>query len=101
MGESRWLTVGPKGQPDIELVLMPVSATPMMDEVTAAVMRGLVEKGALGSGVFETDDCRRTYEELTAKGVEFLGEPQVRPYGIEAMLEDDSGNWFSLVERPR
>lgn len=99
MGDFRWLTVSPAGQPDIEIVLMKVAATPMMDAETADTVRTLVQKGALGAGVLETDDVRRTYEELRAKGVEFMGEPQERPYGIEALLKDDSGNWFSVVQR--
>jgi catechol 2,3-dioxygenase-like lactoylglutathione lyase family enzyme len=99
MGDFRWLTVSPAGQPDIEIILMKVAATPMMDEETAETVRTLVQKGALGAGVLETDDIQRTYEELRAKGVEFMGEPQERPYGIEALLKDDSGNWFSVVQR--
>lgn len=44
----RWLTVGPKDQPDIEIILMEPKPGPMLDPETAAVLRGLVEKGALG-----------------------------------------------------
>jgi predicted enzyme related to lactoylglutathione lyase len=71
----------------------------MFDEETAAQIRALVEKGALGAGVFDTDDCRATYEELKNKGVEFMSPPDERPYGIEALFKDNSGNWFSLTER--
>ena len=99
MGGFRWLTVGPKSQPDLEIVLMPVAASPMMDEATAKTIRELVGKGVFGAGVLETDDVHATYAELRAKGVEFMGEPQERPYGIEALLKDDSGNWFSLTQR--
>jgi len=63
--------------------------------------RELVGKGALCVGVLETDDCKATYEELKAKGVVFHSSPQERPYGIEAVLRDDSGNYFSVVQRPR
>jgi predicted enzyme related to lactoylglutathione lyase len=52
----------------------------------------------LGGGVIETDDCRATYAELVEKGVTFLQEPADRPYGIEALFRDDSGNWFSLTQ---
>lgn len=96
----RWLTVGPKGQPEIELILMPAGPGPMMDEAAAATLRELVRKG-LFVGIFETDDCRATYEELRRNGVEFHSSPQERPYGVEAVLKDDSGNYFSVVERPR
>jgi hypothetical protein len=53
----------------------------------------------LGSGVLETADCKTTYEELKAKGVEFSQPPVERFYGIEALLKDNSGNWFSMTER--
>jgi predicted enzyme related to lactoylglutathione lyase len=52
----------------------------------------------LGAGAFHTDDCRGTYEELKSKGVQFVSEPAARPYGIEAVFKDNSGNWFSLTE---
>ena len=45
-----------------------------------------------------SDDCRKTFEELSAKGVTFLQEPTDRPYGTEALFRDDSGNWFSLTQ---
>ena len=96
----RWLTVGPKGQPDLELILMKIAPGPMLDEASAAQLRTLVEKGAFGCGAFETADVRKDYEELSSKGVRFSGPPQDRPYGIETVLRDDSGNWFSLVQRP-
>lgn len=101
MGSFRWLTVGPKGQQQLQIILMPIGAGPGMDAATATAFREIIAKGAVGCGVLETDDCRATYEALRAKGVEFNGEPAQRPYGLEAVLRDDSGNWFSLVERPR
>ena len=98
MGDFRWLTVGPKGQ-DLEIVLMKPAPGMMMDDETLDQVMALVSKGALGAGVFDTDDCHATYEQLKAKGVEFMSEPQERPYGIEATFKDTSGNWFSLTER--
>jgi predicted enzyme related to lactoylglutathione lyase len=63
------------------------------------MLRGLVAKGSMAGGVIETDNCRATYQELKARGVTFLQEPAERPYGIEALLRDDSGSWFSLTQR--
>jgi catechol 2,3-dioxygenase-like lactoylglutathione lyase family enzyme len=97
----RWLTVRPKDQPDIEIVLMPVKAGPMYDEDTAEKLRDLIKKGKIGSGVFETNDCRATYLELKSKGVEFMSEPKEQFYGVEALFKDNSGNWFSLTEHPK
>ncbi len=94
----RWLTVGPKGQPEMEIALMLVAPGPKMDEETADMLRTLIKKGVLGAGVFETADCRKTYEELKARGVEFTSPPEERFYGIESLFKDDSGNWFSLSQ---
>ena len=100
MDGLRWLTVGPKNQPDLN-ILLARPAPPMFSEEDAAAVRNLVAKGSMAGGVLETDDCRRDYNELRAKGVTFLQEPADRPYGVEAVLRDDSGNWFSLNQRPK
>jgi predicted enzyme related to lactoylglutathione lyase len=97
-GGYRWLTVGPKGQPDLEIILSEVKASGMFDDASANHLRAILEKGALGAGVFEADDCRATYEELKGKGVQFISPPQEQPYGIEAIFKDNSGNWFSLTQ---
>jgi len=95
----RWLTVGPKTQPGFEIILMKITTNPRLDEATAAKLGELVRAGKLGGGVFETADCRKTYEELKAKGVEFESPPKEQFYGVEAVFRDPSGNWFSLTER--
>jgi predicted enzyme related to lactoylglutathione lyase len=99
LGTFRWLTVGPKGQPDHQMILMAITPSKFMDEEACASLRALVAKVGVSSGVFQTADCKATYEELTAKGVEFVHPPSERPYGIEALFKDDSGNWYSLVQR--
>ena len=96
----RWLTVSSPSQPDHELILLE-PGPPMMDEQSAAQLRELVAKGVLGPGAFDVDDCAATFSELSARGVTFLSEPAARPYGVEATLRDNSGNWFSMTERPR
>lgn len=98
-GGFRWLTVGPKGQPDFNLILIAPGPGPMFDAATAEQVRALVAKGVFGIGVFETADCRATYEDLKSKGVQFMTPPTDRFYGIEALARDNSGNWFSLTER--
>src|SRR5580700_3714799 len=93
----RWLTVGAKDQPDLQLIL--ASCDMGRSPEAAAQLRQLVASGAMGVGVLATDDCHRTYqEELLAKGVTFLSEPAERPYGIEATLRDDSGHLISLTQ---
>jgi catechol 2,3-dioxygenase-like lactoylglutathione lyase family enzyme len=92
----RWLTVGPKDQPDLQLILSSCDMGRSPED--AEQLRGLVAGGSMGVGVMTTDDCHRTYKELSALGVTFLAEPAERPYGIEAILRDDSGNRMSLVQ---
>ncbi|MBD1583865.1 VOC family protein [Pseudoalteromonas sp. S16_S37] len=98
-GDFRWLTVHPKSNPQLQLVLAEPKEGPMFSKESAEKIRSLIEEGAFGAGVFETDDCQKTYQELEAKGVEFIQPPTEQLYGIEAMALDNSGNWFSLVER--
>jgi catechol 2,3-dioxygenase-like lactoylglutathione lyase family enzyme len=99
VGEDfRWLTITVPDQPDFEIILMEPKPGMLMDEATATQLRALVDKGVLGAGVFNTDDCRKTYEEMKSKGVQFVSAPAERPYGIEAVFKDNSGNWFSLTQ---
>lgn len=99
----RWLTVTPPDQPDMELILMDILHNSMMgsktfDEEAQKAFKLLMDKGILGAGVFNTPDCRATYEELKAKGVQFAGEPKEQFYGIEAVMYDGVGNWFSVTQ---
>jgi predicted enzyme related to lactoylglutathione lyase len=97
--DFRWLTVGAPGQRDVAFVLMPVPGPPVYDEATAAQIRDLTAKGANGAYFLATDDCKATYDELQARGVEFVMEPTQMPYGIDAAFRDPSGNHFRLVQR--
>jgi catechol 2,3-dioxygenase-like lactoylglutathione lyase family enzyme len=100
MGEgNRWLTVTTPEQPDLEITLIPIREGMMFTKETAEQMRELVKKGTFGFGVFECKDIYATYEELKKKGVEFTKAPKKEFYGIEALLKDDSGNWFSLGQK--
>ena len=76
LGNFRWLTVGPPGQQ----------------------VRDLMAKGFAGAVFLTTDDCRASYEELKARGVEFTEEPEERPYGIDCGLRDPSGNSLRLTQ---
>ena len=97
-GGMRWLTVRPPGNENQELLLMdPLHS--MLDEETAQQVRALVAKGALSPGVMATSDCQGDHAALAEHGVEFTQEPAERPYGIEAIMRDDSGNWFSFTQR--
>jgi len=94
--DFRWLTVFHPSQPELHLHLT-VPGPPLSDAMVEAMRRAQAEGGLPGVGL-NVDDCKATYEALSAKGVEFLQTPEDRPYGIEALMRDNSGNWLVLVE---
>jgi predicted enzyme related to lactoylglutathione lyase len=98
MGNFRWLAVGPAGQPDIGIVLMAIPGPPVMDSDTAGEVRDLMAKGFAGTIFLTTEDCQASYEELTGRGVEFVEEPEERPYGIDSAFRDPSGNHIRLTQ---
>jgi predicted enzyme related to lactoylglutathione lyase len=98
MGNFRWLTVGPVGQPDIAVVLMEIPGPPVFEPETTAQLQNLVAKGAAGGLFFQTDDIQGTFEELKGKGVEFAQEPMQQPYGIDAGFRDPSGNHIRVMQ---
>jgi predicted enzyme related to lactoylglutathione lyase len=98
LGNFRWLTVGPPAQPDIAVTLMAIPGPPMMDAASAKQLRDLLGKGFAGTLFLTTDDVHASYEELKARGVEFLEEPEERPYGIDSGFRDPSGNQFRLTQ---
>jgi catechol 2,3-dioxygenase-like lactoylglutathione lyase family enzyme len=98
MGDGyRWVTVQHPNHPELEATLM--TPGPPLDDEMAAMIRRQLEKGQMGGLGLRVDDCRKTFEELSAKGVTFIQEPADRPYGVEAVMRDISGNWLVLVER--
>jgi predicted enzyme related to lactoylglutathione lyase len=96
MGDYRWCTIQHPSQPELHVHLS-IPGPPFSDEYVAAMNRAQADGGLNGLGM-NVDDCQQTYEELSAKGVEFLQKPEKRPYGIEALCRDNSGNWIVLVE---
>ena len=98
LGDFRWLTVGPSGQEDVAIVLMAIPGPPVMEDETAERVRDLVAKGFAGTIFLTTEDCRAAYEELKGRGVEFVEEPEERPYGIDSSFRDPSGNSIRLTQ---
>jgi catechol 2,3-dioxygenase-like lactoylglutathione lyase family enzyme len=97
LGGYRWLTVGPPGQPDVNLILSR-PGPPGVDAETAEQILALVAKGAMGPGIIRTEDCRATCKELEARGVELGQQPDERFYGIDATVRDPSGNLWRIVQ---
>jgi catechol 2,3-dioxygenase-like lactoylglutathione lyase family enzyme len=98
LGDFRWLTVAPPGQEDVAIVLMAIPGPPVMDPETAGDVRNLMAKGFAGTVFLTTDDVQASFEELKSRGVEFVEEPEERPYGIDSGFRDPSGNSFRLTQ---
>ena len=92
----RWCTVVHPNQPELQVHLT-VPGPPHSPDMVAAINRALDEGGMHGLGM-NVDDCRKTAEELRSRGVQFIQDPAERPYGVEAVCRDNSGNWMVLVE---
>jgi catechol 2,3-dioxygenase-like lactoylglutathione lyase family enzyme len=94
----RWLQVGPPGQDDVGLVLMPVPGPPMLDGADSEALSDLVAKGAGGTLFLETDDCQAAYDDLSARGVTFNDPPTAQAYGVDTSFRDPSGNNIRLTQ---
>ena len=98
LGLFRWLTVGPPGQPDVELVLMAVPEPPVLTEAQTDVVRAAMSQGLAGAVFLVTDDVERDFRDLTGRGVEFTQPPERRPFGVDAGFRDPSGNQVRLTQ---
>ena len=98
LGNFRWLAVVPPNQPDVAVVLMAIPPAPVMDDATANTVRDLMGKGFAGTLFLTTEDIHRDVAALKARGVEFVDEPEQRPYGIDAGFHDPSGNHLRLAQ---
>ncbi|WP_435111570.1 VOC family protein [Nocardiopsis synnemataformans] len=98
MGFMRWLTVALPEDPDRHL-LLEVPGPPALSEETAAQVRDLLTKGALGVAcILNTSDCRATYDTLKARGVEFTQDVVEQPYGTDCALRDPFGNHIRITQ---
>jgi catechol 2,3-dioxygenase-like lactoylglutathione lyase family enzyme len=93
----RWATVVHPDHPELEVNLQ--IPGPPLDPESAEFIRRSLDKGVLHAFGLSTSDCHQTYKDLLAKGVEFVQEPADRPYGVEAIARDNSGNFLVIVEQ--
>jgi uncharacterized glyoxalase superfamily protein PhnB len=98
LGDFRWLTVGPPGQDDVAIVLMAIPGPPVFEAETVAQIEAVMAKGVAATVFLTSEDCRADFEELKGRGVEFVEEPEERPYGIDAGFRDPSGNHLRLTQ---
>jgi catechol 2,3-dioxygenase-like lactoylglutathione lyase family enzyme len=93
----RWLAVGPPGQ-DVGIALMAIPGPPAFEAETVEQIEAVMSKGVAGTVFLTTDDIRAEYEQLKARGLEFVDEPHEEPYGIDSSFRDPSGNHIRLAQ---
>jgi len=96
----RWVTVGPKAQPDVSIVLEPPAANPNDSPQDKKAMSELLANGMLNTVIFATDDCDATFEHVCRAGAEVLQEPMDQGYGVrDSAFRDPSGNMVRFSEK--
>lgn len=99
-GDYRWLTIRVPGDQGATEVSLEQPGAPLHDEATAAQLRELITKGALGGLVFTTDDAHGLYDELRSRGVtDFTQEPTDHFYGTDMGLRDPFGNPIRILQQ--
>jgi len=99
-GGLRWITVGPPGQPDTNIVLAPPFAVPGITDDEKRVIGEMMAKGTYGILVLSTSDLDATFERIQAADAEVVQEPTDQPYGIrDAAFRDPAGNLIRINEQ--
>ena len=96
-GDYRWLTVQHPEQEGFQLGLFKPQP-PIVDQATAETLKAAVAKGAMPPLVMVVEDCRKSYEQMLARGVEFIQEPTERYGNVDASFRDPSGNAWKMVQ---
>jgi uncharacterized glyoxalase superfamily protein PhnB len=98
-GGMRWITVGPKGQPDTSIVLHPPGATPGLTDDERRTISEMMAKGTYAMIILASRDLDATFERIQATGAEVVQEPTMQPYGIrDCAFRDPAGNHVRINE---
>jgi predicted enzyme related to lactoylglutathione lyase len=98
-GTMRWITVGAKSQPDVDIVLHPPAVNPNMSPEDRNAVADLMAKGVYGNVVFWTDDCDATFDHVSAAGADVIQEPIDQPYGVrDCAFRDPAGNQIRFTQ---
>lgn len=89
--DKRWVVVSPPGSTGTTLLLAKASK-PIQEKFIGDQAGGRVFL------FLSTDDFYRDYQEMLAKGIEFVREPKAADYGTVAVFKDLYGNLWDLVQ---
>ena len=97
----RWITLGPPGQPDTNLVLAPPAVDPGITDDERRTINEMMAKGTYGFLLLATKDLDTTFEQVQASGAEIVQEPIEQDYGVrDIAVRDPAGNMIRIQERP-
>ncbi|MFG2884105.1 VOC family protein [Streptomyces sp. NPDC048297] len=99
-GGFRWVTLGSRDQPGLEIVLSEPHAGRSAADGDA--LQELLTKGVLPNVVFQVGDLDAAFEKVRASGAEVMQEPMEQPWGPrDCAFRDPSGNMVRLNEAPK
>ncbi|MET8755818.1 VOC family protein [Streptomyces sp. NPDC059104] len=98
-GRMRWITVGPKGQPDTSILLAPPAADPGITEDERRTIAEMMAKGTYGWILLATPDLDAVFDKVQACDAEVVQEPTEQPYGIrDCAFRDPAGNLIRIQQ---
>jgi uncharacterized glyoxalase superfamily protein PhnB len=98
-GGLRWITVGPVGQPDTNIVLTPAGVTPGLTDDERRTINEMMAKGTYGMVILASPDLAGVFDRLQASGAEVIQEPTEQPWGVrDCAFRDPAGNHVRINE---
>ena len=96
----RWITVGPKGQPNTSIVLHPPAVTPGVTEDERRTITEMMAKGTFAMLILSTPDLEATFARLQDQDAEIVEEPTDQPYGVrDCAVRDPAGNLLRIQQK--
>lgn len=96
---QRWITVGPVGRPDMNIVLTPPAADPGVTDEERRTIAEMMAKGTYASIMLATDDLDALFQRVQASGADVLQEPTDQPWGSrDCAFRDPAGNTVRIQE---
>lgn len=98
--DMRWVTMGPPGQPDTNIVLTPPAVDPGITDEERKVVTDMIAKGTYATLLLATPDLDDTFAKVQAADVDIVQEPTEQPYGVrDCALRDPAGNMIRIQEK--